>query len=237
MRPSESTHQSHYPQSEEIAEALSRCFGRHSLGNKKNPFNELLFIILSAKTPPDRYQAVYRLLRRHYPNANNLSTASYQEIASIIEQAGLQHRKSRAIVDIARRLDRDFGRVTLAPLAKMTAEQAEAFLVSLPGVSLKTARCVLMYSLDQQVFPVDSHCLRICRRLGWLPENAKLTNHRASEIQERIPLHIRKDLHVGMILLGRELCTPINPSCDRCPILSYCPTGKQVVSDNSVCDQ
>jgi endonuclease III len=200
-------------------------FGRPTLGNKKNPFNEMLYILLSSKTPPDRYQGVYRTLRRRYRKADSLAEARPEDVAATISRGGLQRRKARAIVSIAQRLRDEFGRVTLAPLAKMANEEVEDFLISLPGVSKKTARCVLMYSFNRKVFPVDAHCFRITQRLGWVSGYAHLSDRRADEIQDGIPGSLRKDLHVAMVLLGRHHCLPKDPRCNECPLLRFCATG------------
>lgn len=199
-----------------------RRFGRPNLGNKKNPFNELLYIILSSKTPPDRYQEVYRALRCAYPRADDFVGADPQALAQIIKRAGLQNRKARAIVNITERLRQEFGRVTLAPLSNLSNREAECFLVSLPEVSKKTARCVLMYALNRAVFPVDAHCFRIAKRLGWVESSASLTDRLADELQWGIPAHLRKDLHVGMVVLGRRHCYPRTPRCTGCPTRGFC---------------
>lgn len=215
---------------EKITEVLVQRYGRQDLGNKRNPFNELLFIILSSKTPPHRYQEVYRNLRSEFPKADGLTTVRWEQVAGAIGRAGLQNRKAKAIVAIARHLKREFGRVTLAPLSKMPDREAEDFLVSLPEVSKKTARCVLTYALKREVFPVDSHCFRTCHRLHWLKTDTQLTDRRADELQDGVPKHLRRDLHVGMVLLGRDHCTPRNPNCRECPILQFCPTGQCRIS-------
>lgn len=209
---------------EEITKALVHRFGRPTLGNKRNPFNELLYILLSSKTPPNRYQEVYRKLRCAYARAEKLADARPEDIALVITEGGLENRKARAIASIARQLKRKFGRVTLAPLQKMTDEEAEAFLRSLPEVSKKTARCVLMYALGRPVFPVDSHCFRIAQRLGWIPKEVYLTDRRVDELQAGVPQPLRRDLHVGMILLGRNYCLAKNSQCTDCPLLELCPT-------------
>ena len=155
------------PHVEQVARALVRAFGRPTLGNKKNPFNELLYVLLSSKTPPARYREAYCALRRAYRRADDLAMAEPSRVAGVICRAGLQNRKARAVVAIALRLRERFGRVTLAPLVHMTNEEAESLLTTLPEVSKKTARCVLMYALQRSVFPVDSHCFRISQRLGY----------------------------------------------------------------------
>ena len=212
-----------HPQVQDITALLVQSFGRPTLGNKRNPFNELLYIVLSSKTPPNRYQGVYRELRRAYSRADSLADARPQDVARAISQGGLQNRKARAIVATARQLRAEFGRVTLAPLARMTTAEAESFLTALPEVSKKTARCVLMYALERPVFPVDTHCLRIAKRLNWVPQGAYLTDRRADELQEGIPERVRRDLHVGMVVLGRRYCLPRQPRCNGCPIRTLCP--------------
>ena len=221
----------HFEYVREVAQALVRAFGCPSLGNKKNPFNELLYITLSNRTPPDSYQETYRELRRRFPRANDLAKASVEDVASAINLGGLHNKKAQAITAFSRELKRVFGRVSLAPVEHMETREAEQFLMALPGVSTKTARCVLMYSLDRPVFPVDRHCLRIVERLRWVPEGGELTKMRADEIQTGIPKEVRKELHVGMIVLGRTNCFPLHPTCTTCPCLRWCPTGQTNVGD------
>lgn len=210
----------------EITKALQERFGTPDLGNKQDPFDELLFILLSSKTPPDRYQKVYQQLRKRYPELDSLADAQWEEVASTINQAGLHNRKAKAFVQIARQTRNDFGRVTLDPLRNYPNEEAEKYLTALPEVSKKTAKCVLMYSLEREVFPADNHCLRIASRLKWILEKPTFSEKTADYLEEGIPGNARKALHVGMVELGRHYCTPRNPSCETCPILEYCPTGK-----------
>jgi endonuclease III len=216
-----------HPNVRPVTRALIAAFGHQTLGNKRNPFDELLFIILSSKTPPERYQLTYSALKDKFPSANQLARVRPKVIAHVIEFGGLADKKARQISTVAKVLVKAFGRVTLRPLARMDDQQAEEFLDTLPGVGKKTARCVLMYSLDRPVFPVDAHCFRISQRLGWVPKDHSLTDRVADELQAEIPPDLRRDLHVGMVLLGREYCQPQNLRCSECPLLEYCPTGQE----------
>jgi endonuclease III len=219
-----------HPFVREITEALQTRFGSPDLGNKQDPFDELLFIVLSSKTPPDRYQQVYERLREQYPDPESLATAHWEDVAATISKAGLHNRKARAIVQIAQRTKHDFNQVTLAPLKQLSNEEGEQYLTSLPEVSQKTAKCVLMYSLGREVFPADNHCLRIAYRLGWLIEQPAFSRKIADHLEKGIPASLRKPLHIGMVQLGRYVCTPRNPACTECPILHYCPIGKQLIA-------
>jgi endonuclease III len=219
----------YFPHVREVVWTLVETYGRPTLGNKRNPLDELLFIVLSSKTPPDRYQLTFRALKARYPKFERLATAKVKVVARTIVVGGLSEKKARQIVSIARHLKQTFGRVTLSPLAKMNDEEAEAFLDNLPGVGKKVARCILMYSLNRRVFPVDAHCFRISQRLGWVASEVNLTDLVADELQAGIRPELRRDMHVGMILLGREYCTPREPRCEFCPLLVWCPTGNSRV--------
>lgn len=213
-----------FPNVRLVAKLLLEKYGVPSLGNKANTFSELLYIILSSKTPESNFQRTYLALKRKFPKADQLSKAPVRSIESTIRFGGLAPKKARQISSIARRLKAEFGSVTLSPLSKMDDESAERFLTSLPGVSYKTARCILMYSLGRHVFPVDVHCHRVAERLGWT-NRSPWTKSGADTLQNGIPPKLRKPIHVGMVLLGREFCLPKKPLCGDCPLKPHCPTG------------
>ncbi len=223
---SKSKEVTYFANAKTITKSLLKTFGKDNLGNKQNPFDELLFIILSSKTPPDRYRKTYKSLKSKYPLSEMLANAKPYAIARVIKFGGLEEKKANQISAIAKQLKKKFGKVSLNPLKKMSNENAEKILVELPGIGIKSARCVLMYSLNRKVFPADNHCLRISRRLMWISTNDGFSKGTANYLQERIPPNLRKDLHVGMVLLGRKYCLPKNPKCQECPILFSCPTGK-----------
>jgi endonuclease III len=213
----------------EIATILIKKYGVPDLGNKQDPFEELVFIILSSKTPPDRYQEVFNTLFSSLSDREKLTETPWEEVSRIIARSGLQNRKAKAITFISRTLKEKFGKVTLDPLFNLSDDEATRFLTTLPEVNIKTARCVLMYSLNRQVFPIDSHCFRIIKRIGWMSSTQYLTDKVADLIQDHIPKQVRKELHVTFICLGREICLPEKPKCSDCPIAIYCETGKMII--------
>jgi len=151
-----------------VAAVLTRQYRDYAHRNRLNPLEELLFILCSIQTNEALYRESFQALRKAFPLFNLLAAAPEEAVARTLARGGLSRQKARAITGIARKLTEAFGRPTLAPLKRMRASECEAFLTSLPGVGKKTARCVMMYSLRMPVFPVDTHCWRICRRLGWV---------------------------------------------------------------------
>lgn len=171
------------------------------------------------------HHATYRALRRAYPTFSALACASQQEIERTIFRGGLSKQKSASIKRLMAEVIRRFGKPTLSPLKAMEDPECEQALLSLPGIGKKTARCVMMYSFSLAVFPVDTHCWRISRRIGWVRPTRSdgYCSHRDMDrLQVKIPPELRFSLHVNMVSLGREICLPQKPRCTNCPIKTYC---------------
>ena len=115
----------------------------------------------------------------------------------------------------------------------MTAQQAYAFLMGLPGIGSKSALCVLMSSLNFDVFPVDVNVSRIAVRLGMVWSGL---NH--YEYQKLIPRLVpdgrSSELHVGMVVHGRSVCLPSHPICRACPIRDFCKFGQRQPSASRI---
>lgn len=210
---------------DEVAAALKYRYADFNHYNLKDPLDELLFIICSTKTGEVSYRTTFKALKTAFPTSNQLAQAKAEHIAKLIAPGGLSNQKSKAMRSLLDAVIARFGAPTLKPLRKMSDRDAEAILIALPNVGKKVARCVMMYSLDRQVFPVDTHCWRIARRLGWVRPTQK-DRHCAprdmDRLQSKIPPEFRYSLHVNMISLGREICTASAPKCEECPIATWC---------------
>ncbi len=208
-----------------IARILSHRYGDFHHYNKRNPLWELIFIICSVRTDEKKYLETYRSLRKEFPRLDLLVDASANDIAKSIAFGGLSRQKAFAMKRILSRIRQEFGVLSLSSLQRMTDDECESFLTSLPWVGRKVARCVMMFSLKRQVFPVDTHVWRICRRLGWIRRTRKdgtCSQEDMDRLQARIPVSVRYSLHVNMLSLGRDVCTSLSPSCNNCPIQRLC---------------
>lgn len=210
----------------EVAAALSARYADFDHYNLTDPLDELLFIICSTKTAETSYRATFDKLKEAFPTPRDLAEAPAEYIAKPIASGGLSGTKSRSIRVLLDAITARFGAPTLEPLRRMSDRDAEVFLTALPNVGKKVARCVLLYALGRQVFPVDTHCWRIARRLGWVRRTQKdghCAPRDADRLQARIPPELRFSLHVNLISLGREICTARKPNCAVCPLDAWCP--------------
>ena len=209
-----------------VAERLREAYGDYAHGNKRRAFDELLYILSSIKTTERKHAESYRSLRRAFPTYADVARANEEDLAEALSVGGFQTVKAQTIRRAVDAIVERFGRPTLAPLRQMADDDAERELLALPGVGPKIARCVLMYSLDREVFPVDTNCWRISVRLGWIgakPGGRQITAKDMDRLQERIPPGSRYSLHVNMVSHGRRVCTPKRPACSRCVLSDLCP--------------
>ena len=214
-----------------VALALRREYGDFAHYNKKNPLDELFFILCSVKRSEKVYLEAFKSLKQVFPRYELLAAASVNKISRAVSWGGLQNQKTAAAKEIVKRVIETFGRPTLAPLKKMSDDECERFLQELPGVGKKVARCVMLYSLDRQVFPVDAHCWRISNRLGWTGNRGNsrnITNSAMDHLQDLVPSALRFSLHVNMVSHGRKICTAHSPRCCECVIAAFCKKAASI---------
>lgn len=203
-----------------VVTRLQRQYGLPRHGNKDDPLDELVFIILSTRTQETIFRDTYERLKEAFPTWDGLTSAKRHQVAAIIGKAGLGAVKAAQITGIVDRLRKDFGSVTLDPVAALSTRDAEAYLTTLPGVSKKVAKCVLMYSLDRQVLPVDTHVHRVAARLGMHVKKRPDTSQ--DLIEPAVAPALRYAFHVDAVAHGRAICRPARPLCESCCIAQYC---------------
>lgn len=201
---------------------LHKEYGSPRHGNKENPLDELVFIILSLMTTHHSFTRMYNRLKSYVKRWDRLLTIKLTVFRSIIKDGGLSDQKARRILQIIHQLKNDFGKVTLSPLEQMTDSNAEGYLSSLPGVGVKTAKCVMMYSFGRRVLPVDTHVWRVATRLGLI---GKLISYSSvhKKLEEVVLPEDRYSFHVNSISHGRRVCLPLRPRCYECCLNRLCP--------------
>ena len=203
-----------------VCEALDSVYEPSRLGNPSDPLDDLVFLILSNKTSPRIAQRTYRALKRRYSMWDEVLAASPSTLESLLEPAGLSKVKARQFRAALLKIREDFGSCDLRALEERAEGEAEAYLVTLPGVSHKVAKCVMMWTLGADVLPVDSHVHRVATRLGWTFRKRADQCH--EELEALVPPQRRAAFHVDCILHGRAVCRPTSPECDDCCIRRYC---------------
>jgi endonuclease III len=202
-----------------VATRLTEHFGAPDI-EILDPIENLILTILSQNTNDINRDRAFASLMETFATFDQIRLASLDEIAAAIQVGGLQQQKSRSIRQTLERIMNERGCLELAFLADLSLFDALKWLTALPGVGPKTAGIVLLFSFDRPYFPADTHIRRIMSRMGLVPERGD-PHSRLNKLLPAAPLLMQR-LHLLTIRLGRELCHPRNPECNKCCLRPHC---------------
>jgi endonuclease-3 len=181
----------------------------------------LIATILSQNTNDKNSHRAYTQLRNKYKRWSDVADAPVRGIIAAIRVGGMANQKSVRIKGTLAAVKERFGSYSLAALARMGSDTVIDELTRINGVGVKTASCVLLFSMRRDVFPVDTHVHRICARLGLAPESA--TPEKTFHVMRNlIPKGKAYSIHTNLIRFGRRVCRSNNPACDICPLYEEC---------------
>jgi endonuclease-3 len=183
------------------------------------PFELLAATILSAQCTDQRVNMVTPVLFRRYPTPEALAVADSAELEEIIRPTGFFHNKAKSLVGMASALVERFD---------SEVPGAMEDLVTVPGVGRKTANVVRSVALDLPGLPVDTHVLRLSRRLGLTTQSDPVKVER--ELNSMIPPAKRGTFSLRLILHGRRVCIARTPRCADCVLNDFCPASSVKVS-------
>lgn len=218
-----------------VALKLERSWGAPKR-KRRNPLDTLISGILSQNTNDNNRDRAYASLRERFPTWDDVLRADSRAIARAIRVAGLANQRARRIKAVLRWVRSSYGELRLDSICDMSPVEATDRLTALKGVGVKTARVVLLFACGMDLFPVDTHILRVSKRLGFLP--ARCSSERAHRIMGGlVPRGKAHSLHLNLIRLGRTVCKPGRPRCGTCPIARWCdyPRDRSYRSMQNVC--
>ncbi len=204
-----------------LTSALEKHLGVPRVRRRGDLIGSFVLTTLSQHTSDLNADRAFKALEGRFARWEDVARASPGAIASAIRSAGLANQKSIRIRDFVCWVKDTFGDYDLAPIRKMPTQEIIGLLTSVKGIGIKTVSVVLLFSLGRDVFPVDTHVHRICRRIGLVPETAtaEKTHHLMAPL---VPPGKAMSLHVNMLRLGRTICFARGPKCGICPLNRLC---------------
>ena len=178
-----------------------------------DPFKLAVMARLSAQCTDARVNIVSKELFKHYPTALEMARADIRELEEIIKPCGLYHTKAKSLIEMSESLVKDYGG---AVPSDMDA------LLSLSGVGRKIANLIRgdLFGLGGVV--ADTHCIRICGRLGFYPETLKDAVKVEKILTPLVPTEEQTELCHRLVWFGRDVCNARSPKCDACPLAELC---------------
>ena len=184
-----------------------------SLRYEGDPWRLLIMARLSAQCTDARVNIVSEELFEKFPNAETMAKGDISELERIVRPCGLYRVKAKDIKAISEAVTNDFG-------GRVPDTMEE--LLSLPGVGRKIANLILgdVYGVPGVV--TDTHCIRICGRLGAYDESMKTPEKAERILSALIEPGEQTDFCHRLVLFGRDVCTARAPRCENCALSEIC---------------
>lgn len=170
----------------------------------------LLSVMLSAQTTDKAVNNATKDLYLKYDSLEKLNELTVQDIELYIKKIGFHKVKSNNFKEIVSEIIK----IGYVP-------NNREYLEKLPGVGRKTASVVLGHLFNEPNFAVDTHVMRISKRLGICKEKDDVL-----EIEKNLKKYFNKEdwnrVNSQMVLFGRYHCTSRKPKCEECNLKDIC---------------
>ena len=200
------------------AEAVARLKQRYpeatcALHYEGDPWKLLVMARLSAQCTDARVNLVCEELFHVLPTAEAMAEAPVTQIEDLVRSCGLYRMKAKDLKAMSEQLLSRYGGVVPDEIDE---------LLTLPGVGRKIANLIVGDLYGKPAVVTDTHCIRICGRLGFYPEELK-DPHKIERILVKViePAE-QSDFCHRIVWFGREVCTARAPKCEECELKGIC---------------
>ena len=177
----------------------------------------VIAVMLSAQTTDKSVNAVTSILFNKYQSLDALNEAPLEDIENIIKQIGLYKNKAKNLKGIVKDLIERFN---------YQVPSDKDLLMTLPGVGNKTAGVIRAEIFKIPDLPVDTHILRIAKRLKLAKKDDEPIDVE-HKLKRLIPEERWIKSHHQLIHFGRYFCTARSPMCEKCKISGMCMNNKK----------
>ena len=180
------------------------------------PLQLLIATRLSAQCTDARVNMVTPALFERFPTLNAFCDGPVEDIEEIIRSCGLYKTKARDIYAMCNKLRSDYNSVVPDTVEELT---------KLPGVGRKTANLVVGDIYHKPAVVTDTHCIRICGRLGLSEGKEPLKVEK--QLRAVLPMDEANDFCHRLVLHGRAVCDARKPKCEICCMREFCKFAQE----------
>lgn len=184
-----------------------------TLDADRDPWKLLVMGRLSAQCTDARVNIVCKDLFARFPTPESMAYADLSEIEALVRPCGFYRAKAANIRDSSRILVEQFG-------GRLPDTMEE--LLRFPGVGRKIANLLLGDVYGKPAIVTDTHCIRICGRLGFYPESLKDPVRIEQILIPLIPPEESAAFCHRIVDFGRDVCRAQSPRCEGCPLADIC---------------
>lgn len=178
-----------------------------------DPWKLAVMARLSAQCTDARVNIVCRELFKAYPDAASMAKADITELENAVRPCGLFRTKAASIKEMSRLIVTEHGGNVPSDMDS---------LLRLPGVGRKIANLIRGDLFGLGGIVADTHCIRICGRLGFYPQTEKDAHKVEKALTPLVPTEEQTDLCHRLVWFGRDVCIARSPKCEKCPLAHLC---------------
>ncbi|MGN1133048.1 MAG: endonuclease III [Oscillospiraceae bacterium] len=171
---------------------------------------------LSAQCTDARVNIVTKELFEKYQSIDDFANADIHDVEEIVKPCGLYKTKAKSIVEMCRQIRDNFSGEIPQTIEELT---------TLSGIGRKTANLILGDVFHKPAVVTDTHCIRICGRLG-LTKNTEPVKVE-SDLRKILPPEKSSDFCHRLVLFGRDVCKARGEKCGECTLRQLCNYGKK----------
>lgn len=197
-----------------LVNLLKERYGKEirTYSKDRDVFKVLISTILSQRTRDENTHKAASNLFSKADTPEKILKLRTKKLQKLIRPSGPYRQKAKRIKQVSKIILEKY---------KGKVPKTRQELMELPGVGFKTADVVLMYGHGIPSIAIDTHCNRIPKRIGLVDKKANV-----EEVKGILEdLILKKDWYIvnmGLVQFGRDICRPINPKCEICPMSRYC---------------
>jgi endonuclease-3 len=191
-----------------------------------NPLDLLIATILSQNTNDNNSYKAYLNLKSNIESYSDIIDMDLEYLEKLIKVAGLAKQKAKSIKNFLITLRNKYNKNDLEFIKGLSNDKILELLTKNEGIGVKTASCVLLFSLNRDVCPVDTHVHRLINRLGIV--SAKTPDKSFYMLNVNFPSNIAHSFHTNLIKHGRNICKPKLPYCGSCILYDLCIYGEKL---------
>lgn len=176
-----------------------------------DPFLVLIACILSLRTnDKTTYPATLRMLKLGKTPAD-FARCDVKKLEKAIYPVGFYANKAKQIVELSKILVEKYNSQVPNSIEE---------LCKFNGVGRKTANLTVARGFNEPAICVDVHVHRIFNRIGYV--KTKTPDETEFALREKLPKKYWIDINTLLVTHGQNVCKPIKPKCEECPIKECC---------------
>lgn len=177
------------------------------------PYQLMIAVRLSAQCTDARVNLVTKPLFQKYTTLQAFADADLAELEQDVKPCGFYKMKAKSIKEACQRL-----LTVYHGILPNTMDE----LLTLPGIGRKTANLLLGDVYQKPAVVVDTHFIRITKRLGLTTE--KDPPKIETDLRKLLPPEESSAFCHRIVLFGRDVCRARKPQCEACPMQEICPS-------------